>query len=52
MSNSTKVSIGATAGSLSVLVVWGASLAGLEIPPEIASAFTVVITAVLAYIAP
>lgn len=52
MSNNTKVSIGATAGAFSVLAVWGASLAGLEIPPEIASAFTVVVTALLAYITP
>jgi hypothetical protein len=52
MSNDTKVSIGATAGALSVLVVWGATFAGLEIPPEIASAFTVVVTALLAYITP
>lgn len=47
MSNETKVSVSAVAGALSVLAVWAGSLAGLDVPPEAASAFTVVVTAII-----
>ncbi len=39
-----KVVAGGIAGALTVLIVWGASLAGLDIPPEVASALTVLIS--------
>ena len=52
MTNATKVSVGAVAGAVSILAVWGASLAGLDVPPEAASAFTVVVTAVIGLFTP
>lgn len=52
MTNATKVSVGAVAGAVSVLAVWGASLGGLDVPPEAASAFTVVVTAVIGLFVP
>ena len=52
MTNATKVSVGAVAGAISVLVVWGASLAGVDVPPEAAAAFTVVVTATIGLFTP
>jgi hypothetical protein len=47
MTNPTRVSVTTVAGAISILAVWGASLAGLDVPAEAASAFTVVVTAVI-----
>lgn len=43
---SSKVAASTTTGALTVMVVWGAGQAGLEVPPEVASAFTVVLAGV------
>jgi uncharacterized membrane protein len=50
--NSTKVSVGAVAGAVSVLAVWVATVAGLDVPAEAASAFTVVVTAAISLLTP
>jgi len=51
MSPDRKVSAGALAGALSVIIVWLISyFANVEIPPEVASAFTVVLTFGTAYV--
>ncbi len=47
-----KVATGALAGAVSVIVVWIITQFGVTIPPEIASAFTTVISACSAYFAP
>lgn len=47
---SPKVTAAALAGSITVILVWGASLAGLEIPPEVASAFTTCLAAAAGYL--
>jgi hypothetical protein len=46
----TKVATGGAAGAVTVLAVWGASLAGVDVPPEAASAFTTFVTVAAAYI--
>jgi hypothetical protein len=38
-----KVAAAGIAGAVTVLVVWIASIFGLEVPPEAASAFTTII---------
>jgi hypothetical protein len=48
----TKVATGGAAGAVTVLAVWGASLAGVDVPPEAASAFTTVVTLAAAYLVP
>lgn len=47
-----KVAVGALAGSLSVIIVWIVGQFGINIPPEIGSAFTTVISALGSYLAP
>ncbi len=47
-----KVATGALAGAVSVIVVWIISKFGMDVPPEIASAFTTVISAGSSYFAP
>ncbi len=47
-----KVATGALAGAVSVIVVWIVNKFGVEVPPEIASAFTTVISAGAAWFAP
>lgn len=48
-----KVSAGALAGALSVVVVWVlGEYAEVEIPPEVASAITTVFTFIVAYFVP
>lgn len=39
----SKVQAGGAAGAITVVLVWAVGLAGLEIPPEVASAVTVLI---------
>lgn len=45
-----KVTSGGLAGMLMILLVWVAGEFGLEVPPEVASAATVLITAGVAYL--
>ncbi len=53
MALTPKVATGALAGALSVIIVWGIS-AGfhIQIPAEVASAFTTLISGVSSYFAP
>jgi len=39
-----KVVAGGIAGSLTILVIFVANLFGIDVPPEVASAFTVIIS--------
>lgn len=39
-----KVVAGTAAGSVTVLLAWAAGLAGIEVPPEVSSAVTVLIS--------
>lgn len=39
-----KVATAGAAGAVTVVLVWIAELAGLDVPPEVASAFTVLIS--------
>lgn len=45
-----KVVAGGVAGAVSILVVYALTLAGVEVPPEVASALTVVAGFVAAYL--
>jgi hypothetical protein len=45
-----KVIAGAAAGAATVLLVWVARLFGLDVPPEVASAVTVLLAAGAAYL--
>ena len=45
-----KVTAGGLAGAITVLLVWAVSIAGLDVPPEVASAFTVVISFAAGYL--
>jgi hypothetical protein len=45
-----KVAAGGIAGSVTILAVWVAGLLGVDVPPEVASAFTVVVTFVAGYL--
>lgn len=46
----TKVTAGGVAGALTVLVVWVLGLLHVPVPPEVASALTVVISFVASYL--
>lgn len=45
-----KVAAGGLAGAVTILLVYGAALLGLDVPPEVSSAFTVVISFAAGYI--
>jgi hypothetical protein len=45
-----KVVAGGAAGAVSVILVWAVGLAGLEVPAEIASAVTVLISSAASYL--
>jgi len=48
-----KVTSGGLAGALSILVIWLINtVVGKEVPPEVASSFTVVLTFIVAYLVP
>lgn len=47
-----KVGAGALAGALSVIIVWVVSEAGMDVPAEISSAFTTVLTFVTSWLIP
>lgn len=43
---------GALAGALSIVVVWVLGMFKVPVPPEVASAFTVILTVVVAALVP
>lgn len=47
-----KVGVGASAGAVTVILVWVGSLAGVEVPGDVAAAVTLLITAAAAYFMP
>lgn len=49
-----KVSVGALAGGLTILIVWGLKLwkPTIEVPNEVAQGFTLVISALVSFIVP
>lgn len=49
---SSKVGLGAAAGAVTIVLVWIVGLLGLVVPPEVSSAVTVLITAVVGYLVP
>lgn len=48
----TKVAAGGLAGSLSVLIVWGLSSLGIEVPPEASAALATVVAFGVSYLVP
>ena len=48
----SKVVAGGAAGAAVTIAVWGASLVGLEVPPEVAGAAVVLVSFAAAYIVP
>lgn len=49
---SGKTGLTAAAGALGVLVVWGLTLAGVEVPAEVAAAISTLLAAVIAWLVP
>lgn len=49
---SSKVGLGGAAGAVTIIIVWIAGLLGLVVPPEVSSAFTVLIVVVVGYLVP
>jgi hypothetical protein len=49
---SSKVGLGAAAGAVTIVLVWIASMFGLVVPGEVASAITVLITAIVGFAVP
>jgi hypothetical protein len=47
-----KVVAGGAAGALTVILVWVARLIGLDVPPEVAAAVTLLLTSGAAYLTP
>lgn len=47
-----KVTIGALAGAMSVMIIWVLKTNGTEVPGEVASAFTTILTFVVGYVVP
>lgn len=47
-----KVVAGALAGAATTILVWGVSLAGVSVPPEVAAAFATILGALVAYFVP
>lgn len=50
MNVSPKVQAAGVAGAVTILLVWAASLFGLDVPPEAASAFTTLVATVAGYV--
>lgn len=50
MSVNPKVQAAGWAGAVTVLVVWLAGLAGVDVPAEVASAFTVLVSTLAGYV--
>jgi hypothetical protein len=49
MAPKTKVAAGGVAGAITVLVVWVLGMFNVAVPPEVASAFTVIISFATSY---
>ena len=47
-----KVVAGTIAGAVTIILVWAASLASIQIPPEVASAITTLLSAIAAWAQP
>lgn len=47
-----KVQAGGLAGALTVILVWAAGAAGLEVPPEVASSFTTLLAVAVGWAVP
>ena len=47
-----KVAAGGIAGALSIILVWGVGYADIVVPPEVASAVTVIIGFAVSYLVP
>ena len=45
----TKVTAGGVAGAITVLVVWILGMFNVAVPPEVASAFTVIVSFAISY---
>jgi hypothetical protein len=45
-----KVVAGGIAGAVSILVIYAANLLGIDVPPEVASSFTVLVSFAAGYI--
>jgi hypothetical protein len=50
MTPQPKVVAGGAAGAITVVLVWAAGFAGVEVPPEVASAVTVLISFAAGYL--
>lgn len=50
MKPENKVVAGGAAGAVTVMVVWIAGMFGIDVPPEVASSFTVLVSFLAAYI--
>jgi hypothetical protein len=50
VSSNPNASVTAFAGAVTILLVWGAGMAGLPVPAEVASAFTTVAAAIILWI--
>lgn len=50
MAPQPKVVAGGIAGALTIIVVWVAGLLGLDVPAEVASAFTVLVSFAAGYV--
>lgn len=50
MNVNPKVAAGGVAGAVTILLVWIASMLGLDVPPEASSAFTVIVGVAAGYI--
>lgn len=49
---SSKVGLGAAAGAVTIVLVWIAGMLGVDVPGEVASAITVLITGVVGWWVP
>lgn len=47
-----KVQAGGLAGAITVVLVWIAGTAGVDVPPEVASAFTTIISVGVGWLIP
>lgn len=50
MAPQPKVVAGGVAGALTIMLVWVAGLFGLDVPAEVASAFTVIVSFAAGYL--
>jgi high-affinity Fe2+/Pb2+ permease len=50
VSSNPNASVTAFAGAFTILLVWGAGVAGLPVPAEVASAFTTFVAAIILWI--